>query len=283
MEHIWILLVLFYGVSKGLRDAMKKLAMQKSSMMEVLFFHSLLAFIFIIPTVEDVFEIPTFFYLLIFLKSFVVFMAWILSFKSLKKMPVSSYGIIDVSGVIFSTLMGVFLLGEHLTIKNISGLILVALGLYLVNIKTTDKTDGETNSKYIILALAACLLNAVSGTLDKVYTNYVTPGQLQFWFMFFMVMLYVAYLIFTGTKISVKTVTKNYWIVILSILFVLADRALFIANSDPDSKVSIMILVKQSCVIVSILTGKFIFNEKNIMYKLLCAFVIIVGILFAVV
>ncbi len=283
MEHIWILLVLFYGVSKGLRDAMKKLAMQKSSMMEVLFFHSLLAFTFIIPTVDDVFGIPTFFYLLIFLKSFVVFLAWILSFKSLKKMPVSSYGIIDVSGVVFSTLMGVFLLDEHLTIKNISGLILVVLGLYLVNIKTTNKTDGETNSKYIILALLACLLNAVSGTLDKVYTNYVTPGQLQFWFMFFMVMLYVAYLIFTGTKVSVKKASKNYWILILSILFVLADRALFIANSNPDSKVSIMILVKQSCVIVSILTGKFIFNEKNITYKLLCAFVIIVGILLAVV
>lgn len=283
MENIWILLVLFYGISKGLRDVMKKLAMKKSSMMEVLFFYSLLAFIFVIPTVKDVFGIPPVFYLLIFIKSFVVFAAWILSFKSLKKMPVSSYGIIDVSGVVFSTLMGVFVLNESLTAKNILGIILVVFGLYLVNLKTSGKTTAETSSKYVLFALMACFLNAVSGTFDKIYTSYVTPGQLQFWFMFFMVLLYALYIVFTKTKVSIKNACKNYWIIILCLLFVLADRALFIANSNPASMVSVMILLKQSCVLVSIIAGKLIFNEKNIIYKLLCATVIIAGILFAVV
>lgn len=281
-QYSWIFLVLFYGVSKGARDAMKKLAMQKSSMMEVLFFHSLFAFIFTIPTVNNVFDIPGIYYLLIFIKSLIVFSAWILSFRSLSKMPVSSYGLIDVSGVVFSTLIGVLVLGESLNFYNTCGLLFVVLGLYLVNIKSSDSSEKETDIRYVFLAIAACLLNAISGTLDKIYTNYVTPGQLQFWFMLFMVVLYILYLIVSNTKVSIRSVSKNYWIIILSVLFVIADRTLFIANSNPHSKVSVMILLKQSCVPVSILLGKFVFGEKRIMYKLLCGCIIIAGIMLAI-
>ena len=62
----------------------------------------------------------------------------------------------------------------------------------------------------------------------------------------------------------------------------ISDRVLFIANSDPASKVTIMTLLKQSCVIVSIFLGKFVFKEKNILYKFLCSLLIIIGIMFAV-
>ena len=68
----------------------------------------------------------------------------------------------------------------------------------------------------------------------------------------------------------------------LALLFVIADRSLFLANGNPDSKISIMTLIKQSGCIVTILAGKFIFHEKKIGYKLLCAAVIIAGIVIAV-
>ena len=75
---------------------------------------------------------------------------------------------------------------------------------------------------------------------------------------------------------------KNYWIWILSLIFVIGDKALFIANQSPDSKVTIMTLLKQAGCIVTILAGKFIFKEKNIGYKLFCAGVIITGIVLSV-
>ena len=83
-------------------------------------------------------------------------------------------------------------------------------------------------------------------------------------------------------KINWLSLIKNYWIWILSILFVLADRALFIANADPDSRVTIMTLIKQSCCVVSIVGGKLIFKEKNILFKLFCAGIIVAGILLTV-
>lgn len=280
MQYLWIILVLFYGVSKGIRDTMKKLALNKSSLIEVLFLHALLAFLLVAPTSGNVFDIPWQFYILILFKSLFVFFAWIFSYKSICKMPISSYGLIDVSGVVFSTLIGVCLLGEKLVFKNIAGLFLVILGLYLVNF--TKRTDSESKPKYILLALAGCLFNAVSGTLDKIYTQYVTPGQLQFWFMFYMVLMYIVYIVIKKEKISFKSGFKNHWIIIMSVLFVVSDRVLFIANSDPQSKVTVMTLLKQSCVIVSIILGRIIFKEKDILYKFLCSILIILGIVFAV-
>ena len=65
-------------------------------------------------------------------------------------------------------------------------------------------------------------------------------------------------------------------------MFVLADRALFVANKDPASRVSIMTLIKQSGCLVTILGGRLIFKEKNIVKKLVCAAIIITGIVIGV-
>ena len=75
---------------------------------------------------------------------------------------------------------------------------------------------------------------------------------------------------------------KNGWIWLLSILFVLADKALFIANGMAESQVTIMTLLKQSGCVVTILAGKFIFKEKKAGYKLFCAAVIVAGIVIGV-
>ncbi len=66
-------------------------------------------------------------------------------------------------------------------------------------------------------------------------------------------------------------------------MFILADRALFMANQIPESKVTVMTLIKQSGCIVTILGGRLVFKEKGMLYKLLCASVIIAGIVIGVI
>lgn len=230
-------------------------------------------------------------YLLIALKSFVIFAAWICSFNAIKKLPVSVMGILDLSRVIFATLMGVAFLGEVMGTLQIWGLAFVASGLLMLPLPNAlmHKKNMPANEKesvkpgYVVLALISCILNAVSGTMDKyLMSTDMTSGQLQFWYMLFLVAYYGIYILIKRIHINWKSLLKNYWIWILSILFVLADRALFIANGYPDSKVTVMTLIKQSGCLVTILGGKFIFKEKNILYKLICAAVIIAGIVIAV-
>lgn len=289
---IWILCTLFYGLAKGAREICKKKALLKNGVMEVLFFYTLLSFVMVVPEVRHAGGLANWQYLLIALKSFVIFIAWMCSFYAIKKLPVSVMGVLDLSRVLFATLMGVIFLHETMGINQIVGLICVAVGLMVLPIpniivvrrkKTTPQME-VIKPVLVVIALCSCVLNAVSGTMDKyLMTTGMSSGQLQFWYTLFMVIYYGIYILIKKIKIHWKELVKNQWIWIMSILFVLADRALFIANGNPDSRVTIMTLIKQSACLITIIGGKIIFKEKNILYKLCCAGIIVAGIVISVI
>ena len=64
----WVLFTLVFGLCKGVREGIKKKALQKSSTFEVLFLYTLLGFLFVIPTAKDVFRIPREYYFYIGIK-----------------------------------------------------------------------------------------------------------------------------------------------------------------------------------------------------------------------
>jgi len=310
----WMLLVLFYGVLKGVREVVKKMALKKNGVIEVLFFYTFLAFLFVIPQAKDAGGLYGMDYFWIALKSFFVFLAWIFSFRAIKKMPISLFGVLDLSRVLFSTLLGVVVLDEALGFMKTIGLIFVSSGLLLLKYRppflklnaeesgsitedslakgqeivaqkvvelTANKSSDSVKTIYVIFAFLSCILNALSGLMDKILMKDMNSSQLQFWYMLFLVIYYGIYMLATKTKLS-KDIWKNGWIWLLSILFVVADKALFIANGMADSQVTIMTLLKQSGCVVTILAGKFIFKEKKAGYKLFCAAVIVIGIVIGV-
>jgi len=275
----WVYLVTLYSIIKGVREILKKKSLQINTLPEVLFFHTLLGFILVIPTcTADVFNITTSQFFVMLIKSSVIFLAWILSFTSIKHTPISFCGIIDMSRIVFATLLALVVLGEKMSVYNTIGFFMVILGVFLVNFRKGDKSD--TKPIYIILLLISCFLNAISGLIDKIVMKDMTSAQVQFWYMLFLTVFYLVFLIVKqGRSINYKAVVKNPYLWILSVIFIIADRALFIANSYPDSKVTIMTLIKQSSVFIVILLGKIVFKEKNIAYKLLCAGIIVAGVL----
>lgn len=281
--HYWIFFIILYGLFKGLREPIKKKALEKTGVLETLFLYTFIGFLFTIPISKDVFSITPRYFLLVFIKSAVIFAAWIFSFLSVKKLPVSLYGVMDMSRVLFSTLLGVFILGESMTVKGTIGLALVVLGLFLLNLKKSGEST-EIKMKYIWITLLSCALNAVSGTLDKAMmsTGEITSSQLQFWFMLMLSAMYFVYIYAKGERINLKKGLTNPGIYIISALLIFGDKLLFIANSDPESHVTVMTLIKQCSVIVTIISGKLIYKEKNIIYKTICAAIVIAGILCAV-
>ncbi len=372
----WILLVLAYGIIKGFREIFKKKALQRSSTIEVLFLYTFISFALVIPEAKNALSVDINTLLIVMAKSFTIFLAWICGFKAISKMPVSLYGIFDLSRVLFSTSLGVTVLKESLGNGQIIGLILVVVGLLLLkvdpqkiygslkktptndspadsflnlniqpadlspnqntqtadsflnlntqpadsspnqNTQTADanvpvskinaeagdfKTSGRNRTFFstgiicVLLAFISAFLNAVSGTMDKwIMTNTdISEGHLQFWYMLFLVAFYLLFILvnilLNSTRSSdkkfifhLKSALKNYWIWILAIIFVIGDRCLFIANNDKNSTATVMTLLKQSSCIVTILAGKIIFHEKNIVHKLFCATTITAGIVISI-
>ena len=316
---VWISCVLLYGVLKGAREIFKKKAMVKSTVIEVLILYTVLSLVCVIATsaAEIAFgEMSTRGYLFglrpaqygaIAIKSFVIFVAWICGFRALHRMPVSLYGILDMARVVFSALLGILVLGERPSLFQGAGLVLVCIGLFLLRFVKEDSAQEASEEEsqnpdeapkqpeeapqrphrmrfYVLLAMISCFLNAVSGNMDKVLMRDgdLTSGQLQLWYMFFMVVFYVVYAVVRRVPLNVARTLKNPWIWGLSILFVIADRALFIANGYPESRVIVMTVLKQSCTIVTILGGWLVFREKRILRKMLCAAVVIAGIVLSV-
>jgi drug/metabolite transporter (DMT)-like permease len=275
---LWIILVLIYGLLKGTREICKKKSLEKNTVIEVLFFYTLFSFLLVLPGITNLGSISIKLLSLIALKSFIIFLAWILSFHAIHSMPVSLYGILDLSRVLFATFLGISVLHEKMTLFRTLGLILVATGLLLLKYRKKGKTSEHIHPAVILAALASCMLNSVSGLIDKILMQHVTSNQLQFWYMLFLVIMYFAYVLISRSNTNFICAVKNPWIWAMAVLFVIADKCLFVANGIEESKITIMTLIKQSGCIITILAGKFIFHEKNIRHKLICAGIIIIGI-----
>lgn len=279
---MWMWLVLFYGIMKGAREIVKKKALEKNTVIEVLFFYTLISFLMVTPEAAQARGLSAMQLFWVAIKSFVIFIAWICSFIAISRLPISFYGILDLSRVLFATLLGVVVMRETMSPLQILGLVLVCTGLLLLKQKKKSAQGEKVAPEYVLMALLSCVLNAVSGLLDKILMKEMSSSQLQFWYMLFLVIYYALYLLVTRTRLRWKSVLKNYWIWLLSLMFVLADYALFVANGMEESRITIMTLLKQAGAIVTILGGKFIFHEKNILRKAVCAAVIIAGIVISV-
>lgn len=279
---MWIALVSLYGILKGFRDIIKKKALEKNSAMEVLFFYTLISFIFVLPETKSALSMDMHYIGFIVIKSAIIFIAWMCSFKAISRLPIGFFGIMDMSRVVFATLLGIVALGEVMTAQKLVGMALVLVGLLCVNLKK-EKNGEKAKTIYIVLVLISCLMNAISELLDKTLMQHMESSQLQFWYMFFLVVFYLGYMLVTRTKINFKALISNYWILILSVLFVVGDKALFIACGYENSTVTAMTLIKQCSVLITIVGGRIVFKETNTLYRLLCAAVIIAGIMTAVV
>ena len=300
MPNIWIPLILFYGFCKGIREALKKKAMETCSVIEVLFFYTFFAFLLTIPFSigQNIFDVSGVYHLVMLLKALIIFVAWICALSAMKRLPLSIYSVLDMSRMLFSILLGIIFLGEGLGLFQGIGMTLVLVGVTIVNFKK-DKTIGEnTTYKVIPLVLFSCLLNAFSAIIDKyalsqapnrwLFGNEIlNDAQMQFWYMLYLSLFYGLYILIRflvkKEKINPVKCLKCPWIYALSIIFMLADKAMFIANSNPNSKVATMTVLQQISIIVSILLGKILYREKNILYRICCAILIIIGIVFSVI
>ena len=285
---MWIFLAALYGVLKGVRDVIKKVALTKSSAIEVLFFYTLLSFIFVLPWFGDamnIFDNKPLYLGLIAVKSFVIYIAWICSFKAIENLPIGFYGLMDMSRVVITSVLSVTLLGESLTLYKVMGMVLVLDGLIMVNAaKNTVGMKGEViRFKYVGYVLIACLMNSISEIFDKWFMlpeTGVTTGQLQFWYLLFMTLMYLIHILVKKIHIDPRNIYRNYWIIILAVLFVIGDKALFTANRT--GTVIPLTLLKQGAVLITIVGGRIVFKEKNTVFKILCAVVIICGIVIGI-
>ena len=215
--------------------------------------------------------------------------------NSIKRLPISLYSVTDMMRMVFAILLGVIVLKESISVNQGIGILLVITGVTLVNVLSRRGSDEKPKLYLILLVVISCMLNSIAEMTDKwllstsiterwfLGTEIVKTEQMQFWYMLYLAAFYGLYILVTRQKINFKKCVKSPYIWMLSILFVIADRAMFIANTYENSTIVVMTLIKQSSVLITILLGKFVFKEKNIAKRALCALLVVAGIVISVI
>jgi len=273
----WIQLVLLSGLILGFYNIFKKKALEVNNVVEVLVAYTTLSFIFLIPQFNNALQTDIQYILIIFLKSFIVFISWIISFTALKNMPISTYSVFYLSRILFVAILGIVLLGERVIPIHLLGMILIIGGLLMVNLNNQVKKESY-EKKYIWYVIISCFIISFSSVIDKLVMPHINTGQMQFWFMGFLTILYILYIIFTKTKLNFAVMKKNYWLPILAISVLLASRFHFMANAIPESDISLIVFLRTFSVIITLLVGGLWFKEKNLFYKLICSLIVLSGI-----
>lgn len=281
---MWIFLVILHTVVKGIKSVIKKLACQNISVIEFLFVLTVLSLFIMLPSCGEAIKIEPKYYGLIAIKAGLLLAHEILSVVAIKKLALGTYGVLDLSRILFTTILSVTILKETLGVQYVIGLALICAGLLVVIILNKDHNENVNSNKVLLIVIVffVSLINSLMDLYDKILMKDVTSVQVQFWHLVYLLIAYTVYILFTKSKIQLSLFKDKYmWI--MAILSVISNQALLSAYKIPQSKVTIMTITGEMGCIISILAGKYIFKEKNTLIKLVSAAIVISGIVVCVV
>ncbi|PJI10074.1 MULTISPECIES: DMT family transporter [Clostridium] len=279
--YSWIWMVILSGILLGFWDITKKKAFEKNSVLTVLAFYSLCSFILVSFEFNNASKISTSSILILLFKTFVVFIAWLLSFTAIKHLPISVITPFDTLNPMFSVIFGILILNERLYLFQYVGIAIMLVSYYFIGRVGSNEVVNIFKNKYFYFMICAAILNAISATIDKIALKSINPGQMQFWFCFFMFLFNMSAMLYCRITSRDKSPFKlDFYIPLMSVILITADRIYFMALNIPSSEISIVMPLRKISILVSAIVGGIIFKEKNIKRKFGYICLLILGIAF---
>lgn len=279
--YLWICLTIISGILSGFLDIAKKKAFEKNSVLVVLTIYSFFCFLLVSFEFSSAMTMNIDKILIIFFKTFIVFLVFILSFAAIKNLPISVITPFDTINPLFSIIFGILILNEKLAFFQCVGIIIMLFSYYFIGKIGSKEVVKIFNNKYLYFMIISAVLNAVSATIDKIVLKSTNPGQMQFWFSLFMFLFNAAALLYARLKDKDRSPIKfDYYIPLMSLLLIISDRVYFIALNIPSSQISIVMPLRKISIFVSVIIGGLIFKEKNLKEKFGCICLLILGIIF---
>ena len=282
----WFLPTVLSALALGFYDICKKHAVNRNSVMPVLFFATLsgsLLYVIVLAlcgrAASAAVCTPAQFGLVL-LKSLLVSSSWICVYYAMRELPISLASPIRASSPLWTVCGGILLFGELPGLWQICGMISIFAGYYFF--AGIGKKEGfPPLNKSVLLIIAGTVLGASSALYDKFLLNVcqLPREMLQFYFSVDLVfVLGAAYLI---RKFVFKQGVDFEWrwtIPVTGILLIAADYLYFYAVSLPEIHISILSLVRRCSCIVTFAFGVWYFRDLNIKRKVFALALILLGV-----
>ena len=211
--------------------------------------------------------------------------AYLLFLKAIKISPLSlTMPFMSITPV-FMILSTRLILGEKLSHTGIAGIVLVALGAYMLNLDTKDfdlikpirAILREKGSVYMIIA---AVIYSVTAVLGKVAMEHSSPLFLSAIYSPALACALVPFMLYRYRQglLSFRFSASDKWLLILlGVVFAFAVITHFAAISI--SNVAYMIAIKRLSMVFAVIYGWLIFKEKNIINRLLATGVMLLGVI----
>ena len=232
--------------------------------------------------VKDIFASSLIGVLLAFIKATLLYFSWGLSVKIMRNLQlgvVTSFGFLSS---IFTVIFSSFLFSENISIQTIIGIIIIAIGLFLVSKLNTNEIDKKNNYKYILILIIISLFSSFTALIDKTIlsNNLISTNNLLFIFMSFIFIEYAITYIIRNKKIRVKTLIKNYPSILMGVLLVASDLIYYEAIVSPNSMISWISIIRKLSVFVAISLSSIFLKESNLFKKIIILILMLFGLLF---
>jgi bacterial/archaeal transporter family protein len=281
---MWLYLGVFSAFFLGLYDISKKHSLQQNAVLPVLLYSTLIAAVIFVPVIILSYTHPNLLsdkglyippvttfngHLHLFLKSFIVYLAWILSYTALKHLPISIATPIGASTPLWTLLGAVLIFHEHPSALQYLGLAMMIGSYYLYSIIGSKEGIKFAGDKWVAFILLATLIGTCSGLYDKhlIQTLKFSPLTVQAWFFIYLVVLFAPTMILSRLGDGKIPFVWRWSIPLIGIFLIIADFAYFKALAYQGSLIAMLATLRCSCVVISFLGGILLFKELRPGYK----------------
>lgn len=293
---MWILLAFLSAALLGLYDVSKKFSLSGNAVLPVLMINTVTCALFFLPLIVGSYiggiavlpECGWQEHARVLLKAVIVLSSWICGYYAMKHLPITIVGPINATRPVMTLVGALLIYGEVLNMWQWCGVFLAVVAVFLLSSSGRKEGIRFERNIWILLLFLAALLGTASGLYDKFLLAPVSEGGIglnsyfvQAWYNVYQAVLMTAVMLFIWYPNRKKgTPFKWRWsILLISVFLTLADMAYFYALSQPGVLISVVSMVRRSSVLVSFLFGAVVFHEKNLKYKILDLFLVLLGMI----
>ena len=295
---IWYVLALGSAILAACSSLIEKRTLMKEHAMEFSTVFSILALIVVSPLVFFAdFTMPSTYWYMLALLGVLDAVAFLYLTKAIRHMELSEASPLFTFGPAMTAILALIMLEEIITIQHISGMVLVVIGAYVLELKPHNaKADilqpikRIISSRYIHYILFGLLLYSLSAIIARFLLNTENPDHVDIYAFLFLLHLFVAitFLVFIsvfhdGIKGIVHGMrSAGRWIFLTAIFLVASRFLLSLTFAIPGAQVALTLSIKRLSSLFSTIFGGEIFKDKNLGRKVLACIIMVIGAIIVV-
>lgn len=285
---MWFIFAIISVILLSASSILEKKALVKEHALEFSAYLSFYCFLISLPFFLIFYnnQIPTLIPLLIIALTAVIGgIAFLLIIRSIRHMEISEVSPIIAIGPAIAAILGFIFLGEYLNTVQVTGLVVIILGIYILELKNVKNIFSPFknifSNKYIHLILIAQLLYGVTDVLCKfVLSKYhLEPGSYLFYYQLFLALFYFILLQVKQNKFEhvAKISRQQIFLIVIIAILTLGYRVTHLYAISLIS-IGIAIAIHRSSTLITTVVGGRLYKEKNILHKAFAAIIVVLGV-----